>query len=212
MRIFAQHCQAVTDGRAILDVGAHRGEYAMLAKRVRPGAEVVAFEPCKRAVEGLRKRCEPMGVDVVPAAVGDFEGSVQFREGRDSALGAVIEDGESREGGVSSDRTYPVEQVTIDGWRGRRGVEVALLKIDVEGGEAGVLRGAVETLRSCAPTILCEILSDQAGAAVVGVLGRSYYYYAIDELGGYKQAESVRRTSFRNRNWLLVPRKWGSVA
>ena len=34
---------------------------------------------------------------------------------------------------------------------------VSLIKIDVEGGELGVLRGGIETLRKHRPAILCEI-------------------------------------------------------
>jgi FkbM family methyltransferase len=66
-----------------------------------------------------------------------------------------------------------VRGLTLDGLLEGR-VEPTLLKIDVEGAELAVLRGARQLLREVRPRILCEV-SHESREEVTGILRESGY-------------------------------------
>jgi len=83
---------------------------------------------------------------------------------------------------------------------------VDVIKIDVEGAEAGILRGAQRVLHEHHPIILCEVLTDAAGNEVMASLPKDYHFYHIDENGGTKEKACITRRRWRDTNWLLVPK------
>src|ERR1700730_16106652 len=58
-----------------------------------------------------------------------------------------------------------VETVTLDSF-GRKHALPSIIKIDVEGAEAAVLRGSEEIFRSAKPVVICEIHHAQAASDV----------------------------------------------
>lgn len=130
----------VRPGDVLFDVGANLGAYTMLfAQWTGPAGRVFAFEPAPEPREGLTKLLSVNGlssrVTLVDAAVSAAEGSVLFSaEGVDGASRIVCANG------------HPVRAVTIDTFCRREGVTPRLIKIDAEGAELDVLRGARETI------------------------------------------------------------------
>ena len=143
---------AARPGAVALDVGANVGAYALLLGQwVRPGGRVYAFEPAAQAFAGLSRHVALNGVDgtVVP-----FAAAAAAATGR----AAFAVDGISGANRLGGGRTM-VETVTIDDFCAREGVRPAVIKIDVEGAELDVLRGARETIRRAgdALTLLVEM-------------------------------------------------------
>jgi FkbM family methyltransferase len=137
---------------AALDVGANVGAYALLLGQwVRPGGRVYAFEPAAQAFTGLSRHValNGLGGTVVPvnAAAAAATGTAAF---------AV--DGISGANRLGSG-TATVATVTIDDFCAREGIDPAVIKIDVEGAELDVLRGARETIRRAGAglTLLVEM-------------------------------------------------------
>ena len=133
----------VTPGDVVLDVGANLGAYTLLfAQWVGPSGRVLAFEPAPEPREGLMRLLEANGlssrVKVVQAAVSDAEGSAIFRA--DGVNGGSRLVGRPEAGAVT------VPTVTIDAVCSREGVTPRFIKIDAEGAELDVLRGARETI------------------------------------------------------------------
>ena len=135
-----------------IDVGAHEGAIlrAMLAHA--PAGDHVAVEPLPRLAEALRARYPT--VQVLEAAVSDRTGPVTFQH----VITSPSYSGLQR-------RTYlrvneVVETLTVAGARlddllpATR--PIRLIKVDVEGGELGVFRGAVQTITRCRPFIAFE--------------------------------------------------------
>lgn len=129
-------------GATFIDVGAHIGWFTTAASRcVGEAGTVIACEPYPAnaallAANLARNQCA--NVRVVRAAVGSQRGSlVLAAAGGDS--GAVTALDWARDGRVE------VPVVTLDELAAVPG-PVTLLKVDVEGWEAHVLKGAVETL------------------------------------------------------------------
>ena len=142
---YAAFRNAAAPGMVALDVGANVGAYAvLLGQWVGASGQVYAFEPSQRAFDGLVRHvalnAQAGIVRPVPAAVSDRDGT--------AALIVAGTAGESRLAGTAESATViRVPTVTIDSFCAREGVQPSFIKIDVEGAELAVLRGARETIR-----------------------------------------------------------------
>jgi len=135
------------DKDVVFDIGANVGIYTLLfSDRVGPTGRVVAFEPSVRNVAQLRRHLElnhAENVDVVEGAVSDVVGQSAFSDISGSCTGRLDADGD-----------VLVMTTTIDHFVQSSGLSPSLIKIDVEGSEADVLRGAIGTLRHNRPLLL----------------------------------------------------------
>ena len=148
------------DFRTVLDVGANRGQFLLFAARRFPAAALVAFEPLAAPREVLRRsvpRRRP--VRLFGVALSDRSGTASFHVARadDSSSLLPITPAQT----MTFPGTDEVDQVRV---RTARLDEVllsadldppVLLKIDVQGGELGVLEGAAGLLPEVT-TILVE--------------------------------------------------------
>jgi FkbM family methyltransferase len=137
---------AVRPGSVVLDVGANVGSYTLLfAMWAGPAGRVCAFEPAPDARDGLRLHVTLNGladrVEIVPAAVWSTVGSVRFHVDGASGANAIAANGHGASVG-----SIEVETTTIDAFCERRRLCPDVIKIDVEGAEVEVLRGARHTL------------------------------------------------------------------
>jgi FkbM family methyltransferase len=148
----------IPEGTAFVDVGANRGEYLFVVEHQRPEVPSAAFEPIPGLGVAL-SRLFPR-VDVRCAAVSDRVGSATLKipsiHGRLYRSRATLNVTfcESAEDS-SIALTVPLE--TIDHWIESSRVMPGFIKIDVEGHEWEVLRGAAATLRRFKPLLLVEI-------------------------------------------------------
>jgi FkbM family methyltransferase len=142
---YAAFRAAVTPGMIALDIGANVGAYTvLLARWVGTAGRVYAFEPSAPAFRGLVRHISLNVQDDVarPLAV-----AVSDREGSGNLMVAATA-GESRlAGGLETGNAVTVPVTTIDSFCARQGVRPSFIKIDVEGEELAVLRGARETIR-----------------------------------------------------------------
>lgn len=135
-------------GLIALDVGAHTGSATTRIRSVFPESRVFAFEPAPGPADALdRLAAEDPRITVVRAAVGEQDGRTVLRETRNPLLTSVLEPtGRTvREtfGAGEVLREIEVPMLRLETWARGAGVDaVDLLKIDVQGAELGVLRGA----------------------------------------------------------------------
>ena len=138
-------------GSCCVDVGCHQGEILREIVRLAPEGRHVAFEPVPAS--HARLASEFPHVDVRHAAASDTDGEAEF---------TVVPDLPSHSG--LRERTYPgsprLEKITVrterlDGAL-PEGFAPDFLKVDVEGAELQVFRGALETLRRHRPTVWFE--------------------------------------------------------
>jgi FkbM family methyltransferase len=137
-----------------VDVGAHIGSFTSLLLQVSPKGKHVAIEASPSKAAWLRKHFD--GVDVRSVAVSDSNGTATFQE--DMQL-----PGFSRLAAESANDhciSYTVETRRLDSILS--GHDPDLIKIDVEGLELSVLRGATETIKRCRPAIVFECGAEYA--------------------------------------------------
>ena len=121
-------------GEGFADIGANAGSYTVLAGKV-VGARVHAVEPDAEALEALAGNIalNRIGgsVTVHPVALAEHNGTLRFTKGR----GTMNRAAGSGEGGVVAVSARRADELLA-------GQAVVACKIDVEGGEEGVLAGA----------------------------------------------------------------------
>jgi len=124
--------RALRGGGLFIDVGANIGTYTIWAAEL--GAEVIAIEPAADTFALLQENIALNGYQVtaVRAAAGDHCGTARFTSGLDAG------------NSLAPDGPVVTELVTIDALIGDR--RVTGMKVDVEGFEIDVLRGAARAL------------------------------------------------------------------
>ncbi len=151
----------VRAGDHVVDVGAHVGTWTLLlASLVGPGGRVVALEPFEPSAIRARTAVLAAGfadrVRVITAAVGDRVGRASLYGGTDTMLSSLV-----RGEGAAAAPAIEVAITTLDEL-GDEPVDFA--KIDTEGLELAVLRGARRRLGRGDPELLVELHAEQLAA------------------------------------------------
>lgn len=145
-------------GDVFVDVGANVGYYSRIAARlVGADGHVHAFEPLPAAVALLRKNTASLdNITVWDLAASDQRGTAWFsvqRRGDTSSLGK----------NVTAREHLTVAVDTLDRALARW-PRVDMIKIDVEGFEYEVLRGAANLLKQHSPLLYFELLAETVAA------------------------------------------------
>jgi FkbM family methyltransferase len=154
--LYAALVRCATPPRVFFDVGANYGLHSL--RLLAHGVRVVSFEPNPLCHAFFTECCRVNGLtpDIEPVAVGEISGLVDLAVPDDRTwLGSTIPDVWEEWRGAAI-QTWSVRQVSLDAYIAGRGLAPDLLKIDVEGGEAAVLRGATWLLTTVRPTVIFE--------------------------------------------------------
>jgi FkbM family methyltransferase len=149
-RMLRRLVPSVRDGDTFLDAGANIGTVTLPVAATRR-AECLAFEPepgnAARLAENVELNDLP-NVTVIEAALWSAPGTVALRAGGPSGTGthSVVAEGEN--GAESDDEATAVAATTVDELSERGSRPPDVVKVDVEGAELEVLRGATTTLRA----------------------------------------------------------------
>jgi FkbM family methyltransferase len=132
-----------------IDIGSHAGYFSLLASSVAKDGRVLSFEPEPNNYAFIQKIAKLNNISnwtFINAAVGNENGELRFRKGMTSSTGFVDVHGD-----------IVVKQITLDSFlKDLEIFRIDLIKIDVEGFAANVLRGGIESLLLCKPEILLE--------------------------------------------------------
>lgn len=149
-----EHC---SPGTRAVDIGSHEGYLMLLmARQVGPAGEVFAFEPIPDLYEGLRKTLGANKLDWVRVenkAMGEAKGRQQIHlqeSGRSASHSmAPAED---------SEKVLEIQVSSLDSYFGKLSwPRIDLIKIDVEGYEAAVFRGASRFFEEQKPKLILEL-------------------------------------------------------
>ncbi len=139
----------------VLDVGAGVGQYGTRLRRSGYAGRIVSFEPLDRSRMELERRAREDGNwQVRPEGLGESDGAsvlhVSGNPGSSSVLD-MLEAHRSAAPGSGTVGKQPIAVRRLDSVLAemRRGASQPMLKLDVQGYELAVLRGAGEALRDC---------------------------------------------------------------
>jgi FkbM family methyltransferase len=189
----------LAEGAVFFDVGAHIGYDSLKASAiVGKSGRVVAFEPNPNTVAQLKSNVEASGagnVDVQPIACSDREGTLTLF---DSTLG-----GNSGSTSLSSEnagplmRPYTVRGRRIDDVVEELGLErIDVFKVDVEGAELIVLRGASDSIRRFHPRLILEVVPRQLANMGTSVEELESFVWSL----GYRKSKVV---DYKNKEYTV---------
>ena len=154
--------QFLKPGMTFVDVGAHIGEYTLLAaKLVGTSGKVHAFEPQTSLFPLLNKNIEINEIEHVnlnQSALSDRVGEIEFEIFDEPSVSSIRKPKTTTENGKDS-KIVSVPTTSLDCYCDSLGQKVNLIKVDVEGAEKLVFEGAkslMELPPSEAPTWIFE--------------------------------------------------------
>lgn len=143
--------KSLKPGSVFIDIGAHKGEVLDWAIQFAPGTSHYGFEAIPELANSLKKNYPDHNIHHL--ALADYEGTTSFHHVTSNPAYSGIKQREyTKEENISIievavntlDNLIPEEQ------------KVTLIKIDVEGGELQVLKGAKKTIARNKPVIVFE--------------------------------------------------------
>lgn len=155
-------------GNVVLDVGANLGQWTLpLALAVAPSGRVLAMEPSAATCAALRQTLTLNRLtqsEAIPVALSDRGGTIRlYHHTRDPSQHSLAAIGGHFES---------VRAMTLDDFTREQSItRLDAVKIDVEGAEELVLRGAVGTLAKWRPIVVFELVpgfAERLGLATGG--------------------------------------------
>ncbi|MCS7469437.1 FkbM family methyltransferase [Stieleria sp. ICT_E10.1] len=171
---------AMQNGGVMFDVGANAGAISNETALACPGITIKAFEPQVELARLVAVSAQLNGlheIEVFSVAVGDHEGTVQLHKPAHALHASLMTSGQAGEAVVD------VPLISLD-WAVHSGQLPAptFIKVDVEGGELGVLNGAQQILTKYQPVVIFEAneSSDRFG------YGREDLFARFRQCGDYE--------------------------
>ena len=138
----------------IIDAGGYVGDTALLFSSYTD-KNIHVFEASPSNMDIIRETIRLNHLDnIVPVskALGEKSGTARFSLGERNSCNSLVE-----RPGYNYPDHIEVPVVTLDDYVRENDLEVGLIKVDIEGGEQLLLRGAVETIRTQHPILLISI-------------------------------------------------------
>ena len=165
----------------IFDIGAHTGVYSLAARIANTNSTVISFEPYSLNFTRLMVNLQANGLNlenIFNVAVSDEEDvlpfSIKTSQGYHSTGGKIVT--------CSDNATIGVQAIALDTLYRQYQIPINLIKIDVEGHEANVLRSMTNVLNDCSPDIFIEAIDLTAANECTEILKRhGYRFFCIDD-------------------------------
>jgi len=168
----------------LYDIGSACGYYTVLGSRlVGKKGEVLAFEPDPKNAAFTRAHVRINNLSnatVLETAVGDHVGEACFSKGTGTGTGRLSDEGNLR-----------VPLTTVDAVLASGHSPPTHLKIDVEGGEEGVLRGATQMIAKHRPTLFLSTHGKEVREACCTILREWGYTLSAIEGEDVRTAEEL---------------------
>ena len=200
---------------SFVDVGANIGLYSLIAGANNSKCRVFSFEPSRGPLHYLRKNISLnrfSNIEVVPTALSNTNGKIEFYEQTNRKYKYLKYNlaGESN-AGTKTDKEkfikFSVESRTLDSYLSNvKNIQIDLIKLDTEGTEFEILEGAVNTIDSMKPIVICETLYNVIERDLEAFfLPRNYVFYNVHPNGLVKVRSIIRHVDDGIRNVFCVP-------
>lgn len=165
-------------GSCVVDVGAHTGDFARAVQKSVPRATVHCFEPAPGPYAELRLIS---GIVANNVALGDKSGMVEMYADRPGSKLSSFYKRRLDHFGIQFAHRQSVTVDTLDAYCARTGLDsIELLKLDAEGHELSVLRGARVVLSR---GVIRKILFEFGGTDIDSRTFLQDFYYLLSEHG-----------------------------
>lgn len=184
-----------------IDVGCHKGEILSQLIKQAPNGKHYGFEPIPYLNQNLKEKFKNKAT-IFSCALSNSNGNTQFQLVRNAPAYSGIRK-------RKYDITNPeIEEITVE----KRTLDsiisskehIDFIKIDVEGGEFDVLKGGLDLLKKCKPTILFEC--GKGASDFYGTKPNDLFDFITEEIGlkvftlksFIKKRKSLSKIEFEN--------------
>ena len=152
----------------IIDAGANLGIFSFFAHHLNKESKIYAFEPTKKIFDLLSKNVKNNNLqdNIYPQnfALGDKKGAAEIVINNEESFGSlgmggnvVSDSGLMKNKAVGGTQKETIQMTTIDDFVEKNNLKkVDFIKIDTEGYEKQVIKGAENTINQFSPTISCS--------------------------------------------------------
>lgn len=160
-----------------IDVGCHKGEILDMMLKYAPNGQHFAFEPIPYLFNDLVREFKGLAT-IYPYALADEKGKTTFNLVKNAPAYSGLK---QRHYDIQNPEieVIDVEEETLDDLIGDTRID--FIKIDVEGGEFGVLKGAKKLMKNNLPTILFEC--GKGASDYYGTHPADIFSYLTEEIG-----------------------------
>lgn len=164
-----------------IDIGANYGGY--LHFMLPHSKDCIGFEPIPELAACLRRGFKWQAVRILPQALSDVCRKAKLRHAVYHPGFSTIEPSNSFQGKIRHSQEVALPEVEVKNLDSFHMENVGFMKIDVEGHEIEVLRGAKATLQRCRPNLLVEIEERHRQGSIcmvteflIGIGYRAYFW------------------------------------
>lgn len=197
----------------VLDIGANIGLHSMKLARSGKNTKIYAFEPSPGTASILRKNIIKNSlankVIVVPKAVSDKICSITFFECEDNAYSSLKDTKRKK---VVNRVKVPV--TTIDEFVKENEIsKISLIKIDVEGLETEVIKGAENVLNNLKPDLFVEIYGGENSnlnpeQTIESILSYGYKAFVFNSIKASLEPFEKHSDEYYNYYFIHVDREY----
>lgn len=135
------------DDFILFDVGANIGSYSIMTAKLFPKSTIYSFEPSKATFHQLVQNVKS-DISIFPFRIGfgeEKKKTLLYSDQLESGMASTYKR-QFANSNIKFSHTETIEIVKLDDWVKRYKVTPDFIKIDVEGGELSVLKGAINAL------------------------------------------------------------------
>jgi FkbM family methyltransferase len=198
----------------ILDVGANKGEFASIYRQLYPDSDIICFEPIPSLVEQLEKIFkDDSKVEIKQFALSDIKEEVNFRITKNVASSSMFDPNESNQlvnNGADIVDIIKVKADRLDNILDSNKLKnkKIMCKIDVQGAELLMLKGAQDTLKNINTLIIeCGFLPLYEGEASFDDIYQYLRSKDFSIVGVLKQSGKLPNGFSRNLDIVLEKNK-----
>lgn len=180
----------VKSGDSVIDVGGNMGFFALILNEiVGESGKIYSFEPSEQLCKKLTST-----VEIINIALGDKEGtSSLYYNPKQSGLSSMVTHDEN------NSLVEEIKITTIDKFSQKISDRISFIKIDTEGFEPQVLRGAQETIKKYKPVIYIELGGDHLESSIEALK-------VLKEFGYNCEADNIDlKTTLAGVNFIATP-------
>lgn len=196
----------IKPGHVIIEAGANNGtETLLLSRLVGPHGKVFAFEPVEHIYQTLQINLSINNCNNVVAekiALGESDGQLYFNVLSEDFCNQGMA---SKYDDKSADAKILVSQTSIDSWLLKNNIDrVDFIKMDIQGAEIELIKGAQHTIKKSRPLIFTEATEDFLSLTKLfdSLSQLNYAVYFIPSKG---QLRLLSKETLIEGNWLAKP-------
>jgi FkbM family methyltransferase len=196
----------IKPGQTVLEAGANNGtETVLLSRLVGPAGKVLAFEPVEHIYQTLQlnlsiNHCS--NVITEQMALGENDRQLYFNVLSEDFCNQGMA---SKYDEKSADAKVLVQQSSIDSWLIQQNIRtIDFIKMDIQGAEIELLKGAEHTIQKSKPLIFTEATEDFLSIKKLfdTLTDLGYAVYFIQAKG---RLQLLSRDALTEGNWLAKP-------